>query len=336
LYNTDMFKKEYLPVYIILGFFLLINIFALSDYGMTWDEASQQHIGKANINYITQKTESIELLRDDAIYYGSFFEILNLFFGKFFLRLGFEYVSAFHLLTLLTAFIGLFFLFLFVKKLFNESVAFYSLIFILFLPRFVAHAHYNSKDIPITAFSIICFYFLYLGFKQKRIIYSVLAGIFCGLAVSVRVSALLILPIFFIPYFIYWLLNFKKEIKDFKRDLVLVLTFLGSSVLVIFSTWPALWQDPLLFFKSISYFLSHGWIGEVLYLGQIYPGSEIPWHYPLVYLSIAIPLVILFFFLIGLLISLFKIKDKVLEIRIDSFLASNPCSYGYEARSGEI
>jgi len=65
-------------------------------------------------------------------------------------------------------FIGFYFLFLLVKKMFNEGIAFYSLIFLLFLPRFMAHAHYNSKDIPIAAFSIISFYFLYLGFKQKK------------------------------------------------------------------------------------------------------------------------------------------------------------------------
>jgi hypothetical protein len=58
--------------------------------------------------------------------------------------------------------------------------------------------------------------------------------------------------------------------------------------------WPTLWRQPSLLLGSIRYFGSGSfWDGTVLYAGQRFPATELPWHYAPVMLLMAIPLVTL-------------------------------------------
>lgn len=294
---------------VFISLFLLFGLVTLSSHGMVWDEAAQHHLAQATLRWIQGQTPDIELLRDDLIYYGSFFEIVNQFFGRAMIGLfGLGYVDAFHLLIFLTLVAGLFFLYLFAKTMFGAKIALWSLLLLMLSPRFIAHGFYNSKDIPVAVFSLICLFFLYRAYQEKKIWFAAVAGLFFGLALATRVNALMVLPIFFIPFaLVFW--------SDLKKNLVLIATFLGASVATVFLAWPALWSNPGLFLKSVNFFLRHGWQGQVLYLGQIYPASQLPWHYAWVYLAITTPILILIFWATGLfsLMGSFRKRDRVLE-----------------------
>lgn len=272
----------------LLAFFLLLGFFTANQYGMTWDEAAQQHVGRVALDYLQGHTDKMEFLREDLVYYGPFFEIANQYFSWSLLEsFDISFVVAFHVLIILSAALGLLFLFKLVSKIFNPQIAFWSSVFLVLLPRFIAHSQYNSKDIPLLSGFVMVFYFLYGGFVEKKRLSLVWAGVFFGLTLAIRLDAILILPIFFIPF---WLTggNFKR-IKNFLWPW----PFLGISALAIYLVWPSLWSDPILIIDSFKYFLHHGWQGSVLYLGQVYQASQLPWHYAPVYLFLTIPLVIL-------------------------------------------
>lgn len=306
-------NRYFLLVFLLCLPFGLFHLLTFSQYGMHWDEAAQHHLGQATVNFLQGKTEKIELQRPDLIYYGSLLEIINSFLGRFLLaNFGLAYVDAFHILPFLIALLGLIFVFVLARELFDLDVAFYALLFLLFSPRFMAHAHYNLKDIPIAVFSTAAFYFLYQTITGKKIINALLAGLLVGLTVAVQVTSLMILPIFFIPYFLSLIFaakgkRFWQSLKKLSPHwLIFSVSFLGT----VFLAWPALWKDPWLFLKSIAYFLNHSWQGSVLYLGTIYKGSELPWHYTPVYLLLTIPLTMLAFAFVGIGESWQKILRK--------------------------
>jgi len=305
----------------ICGLFLIMNLLTLSDYGVSWDEPVQQEVSIAAISYIkTGNLDNIVFSDNDLKFYGPFFGILDHFSAKIastFFNLN--HIDSHHILLVIFSSIGLLVLYFFVKKLFDEKTAIFSLLFIALFPRFIGDSHYNPKDIPLMIFSVIVLFLLFLVFNKEKGRYAVFAGIFFGLALSIRVDSLLFLPIFLISYLAYfiWIKTKFKDIFSFKRISLFGLFFFSSAA-TLFLTWPSLWKNPLLFFYSISYFLHHGWTGSVLYSGKIYAGNNLPWHYMPVYLLITTPVLTLLFLSFGLFVSFKKIIHK--DIKLFSFI----------------
>lgn len=75
--------------------------------------------------------------------------------------------------------------------------------------------------------------------------------------------------------------------------------------------WP-FWKDPVGKILELPYYFSHNTLNmTVFFLGKIYrSGVNIPWFYPWIYIFVTTPIGILFSFLTGLVISLFKIFKK--------------------------
>jgi len=310
--ETKTVAKTYSGIFLlVLAVFLIFNLATLPDYGMTWDEPAQQHIGKVAMGYLTGATKHMEFLRDDLVYYGPFFEIVNQYFGNSLLEsFRIAYVDAFHVLILLTAALGLFYLYKFAAKMFSEKIAFFACLFLMLYPRFVAHAHYNSKDIPLFAGFVITLYYLYSGFREKNWKQIILAGLVFGLTLAVRIDAILLLPVFFLP-----LIFLPKFFAEFRKNFLLGSAFIASSAVFVFLAWPSLWNNPGLFFQALWFFVHHGWQGSVLYLGEVYKASQLPWHYAPLYLALATPVAILICFGFGLYFVFKELrkKTKVLE-----------------------
>ncbi len=313
----DKIKRKYrLIFYAILGVFLIINLATLSDYGMTWDEAAQHHIGQATIDFLKGKTPDLQFQRDDLQYYGPFFEIINYYFSSSLLEsFNISYVSAFHILIILTAGLGLLFLFWLASAMLGEQIALFSGVFLMLLPRFVAHAQYNSKDIPLVTFFIAVLFFLYSGFTKRKIKHVFLAGLFLGLGIAVRMDIILVLPIFFLAYALH--LIFDRQILArskiwlfLKADIISLIIILFFGLLAAFFAWPALWKNPLLLIKSFFFFLHHGWQGQVFYFNQFYTATSLPWHYAPFFIFATLPLAILILFGGGLYKIIRELKQK--------------------------
>jgi hypothetical protein len=277
-------------------------VFTIPQYGLTWDEPVQHHLGKANLDYLLNKTDKLALERDDLVFYGPGFEILNQITGSF-LRKSFnmQYPDAYHILPLVFFLISLWFLYKLVHKLFgNETVAFASIVALLLFPRYLAHAYFNSKDAPIAALTIIIIYFWYSGTKGKNLKQIMVGSALFGYSLSIRMDAVIIAAIFAVSYILKLLIEWKDEKNNLKQIIRYFLYSLPVCLLAFFVLWPQTWKDPLIVFRSYEYFLHHGWLGEVLYLGKTYTSSAVPWHYAFFYVFLTIPLVSLIFGVIGL------------------------------------
>ena len=294
--------------FILLLVFFIFNLATISDYGITWDEPAQHHVGQVAKDYLSGKTDKLEFQREDLVFYGPFFEILNQYFGGLMTdSFGIGYANAFHILILITATIGIFFLFKLASLLFGERVALISSVLLMLYPRFVAHSHYNPKDIPLLAFFTATLYFLHRAFIGRNKKSAWFAGIFLGFGLATRADIILILPVFFIPYLIYLIAEKRINSDITKKDIFSLVKIASVTLATVFICWPTLWQNPKIFFESFGYFLNHGWDNSVLYLGQFYKAKELPWHYAPLYIAIATPTAILA--LIGL--GLFNLAKKI-------------------------
>ena len=296
-------------IWIILGVYFFFNLFTLPMYGMQWDEPVQHHLGQVSLDYAQGKTQDLKFARDDLHNYGPFLEMINVTVGNFLINgMQVEYTDAHHFFLIITTMIGFYFLYRLNRKLFDEKVAIASVIFLMLLPRFLTHSIINSKDIPLALFPIVVIYFLYLTYINHKFIYALLAGLFFGWSLAIQVTSLMILPIFFLPFLITNLKDF-KTIQEIKLSAVFILT---TAIITIIS-WPFLWIDPTQFLKSIQFFTQHGWSNNVLYLGKIYTATGLPWHYPLFYIFMTIPIFVLLFLIIGVSnIIKSTLKDKKL------------------------
>lgn len=157
--------------------------------------------------------------------------------------------------------IGVVALFLLTKEIFNEELAFYSSIFLSFLPL---HVYYSGKiltDVFATTLITISFLFFWLGFQKNKKGFKILCGIFTGLAILARYVAILLLPIFLI--YILW----RKKTQLFKDKETLIAIFLGIVTI-----------SPLFFYSYNEY---GNPLGAIIHasIAAAYFGGVQPWYY---------------------------------------------------------
>jgi 4-amino-4-deoxy-L-arabinose transferase-like glycosyltransferase len=105
------------------------------------------------------------------------------------------------LLTLLAAF----FVYMTITVYLKRSFGLLGFMLFLFSPNILAHARLATVDAGIMMFMFGANYFLLKGFKKKKYCYFILAGIMAGISMLCKFTGLLILPIFFIQFLIYYL-----------------------------------------------------------------------------------------------------------------------------------
>lgn len=317
--------KGHLGIIILIFSYLFFNIINIENYGISWDEPIQRELGKVNLDYIIGKTNNSDILSVSNKYYGPFYQILNILVATTIKRFtGLSDIAAYHCLGIFLSTIGILFLYLFSKRLFDDEIAIYSVIFFIFFPQFIAQAHYNTKDIPLMIISLIAIFTMYHAFKCKGHTSILVAGLLSGIVFDMKIVGLEIIPIFFIPYTSYLLINQKvlKSRLELEKEIKLIFVFIITTAFSIFIFWPALWQSPGIFIESIMYFLNHPWIGEVFYLGQYYQARDLPWHYAIIQLIIATPTVTLICLILGIYLTIKRLlitNKKIFENLLITF-----------------
>ncbi|MCX6766527.1 MAG: glycosyltransferase family 39 protein [Candidatus Moranbacteria bacterium] len=228
-----MKKNRYTIIFLtIISFYSIFSFSVMKDFGITYDEPTQQTIGHVMSDYVDGTSKSFDALKDDVIYYGPFFETLNYKFGNAMEKsFRVDQVDAFYILITLAFILGIFFLFKLVSEMFDKRTALVASAFLMLQPVVFAHSHYNSKDIPITALFIIALYFLYSGFTQKKLWKIILGGIVTGFLADTRIDGVMLLPVFFGAYILFLISKLKNIprqgwLNQLKKDIQFTVVFL--------------------------------------------------------------------------------------------------------------
>ena len=202
-----------------------------------------------------------------------------------------------HLLNFLVCALGVFALYRLAERRFSDwRIGLLAALFLILSPRFFAESFYNSKDLVLMAFFAIVMNTM-IGFLVKpswrSLLWHALAS---GLAMDVRLMAI----VFPLGTTILVAIKILRRELEWKKALAYLAVYFCFLALFLFCTWPYLWEDPFgRLSQAFVYMAKLDFPVASLYLGHIYPSTQLPWHYLPVWISITTPLLYLALFFIG-------------------------------------
>ena len=316
-------KEKFVFLFFALLFFIGLTIFR--DYGIALDEDNSRINGFVSLKYIFQI-----FLPDKIHLINEIIEVPNISMHTekgigviFDLPMAFvEYIFKIedprtfylvrHFFNFLIFYISTYFFYLIVKKRFNSY--FMGLIgasFLIISPRIFAESFYNSKDLVFLSLFIISIYYA-IKFLEipnlKNLIFFCLTS---AISIDLRILAIFFPLLVFFLYFIKNLRD-KKIKKNFFKNSILFTVLLPTFIIIF---WPYLWDDPFHKFfnviENFNYFESRIYN---LYLGKFVSAEALPWHYPIIWQLVTIPLLYLILFVFGFCIILSRIIKRILKI----------------------
>ncbi|MCW4005906.1 MAG: PQQ-binding-like beta-propeller repeat protein [Candidatus Bathyarchaeota archaeon] len=136
------------------------------------------------------------------------------------------------------------------RNLYNAKVGFLSAIVLGTFAMFFSFARHAMTDAPLIFFMLASLYFLLLSEKQKnRGFYTVLSGVFFGLALMTKQFEALLLPMIVFAYFVATKKNLRFLVtKPFTRFLAVgFLVFAPWVLYMVFTFGPEFWETHFLY-----------------------------------------------------------------------------------------
>ena len=280
-----------------LGFF--------EDFGLTWDAGAHMEYGQRILSYYQSgfsDLSSLEMgnIRDK----GPLFVLSSAFLHWLF---GIEPFSFWNLLISIFAILTLPPLAGLGRLLGNHRVAFFAVLALLLMPRFVGHAFTNPKDIPFACavcWSIFTMMRLYHKNRFGKWDLGV-CGLTIGLALSMRPGGIFLF-LYMVAIGVFWMLQ--RGVNRSGQRIWEMVCFLGLRISVIFvvawivmiSFWPYAHQGPILNpIRSLLASSSFGVVYPVLFRGTVHMSDQLPIYYMTWFLVICTPLNILLLSAIG-------------------------------------
>ncbi len=278
---------------------LVIGLCIFADFGVSWDERYNLELGEVVFDHVFKGAPWIT--SGQLWFYGPFFDLSahmllkafrvedmrSIFLGK-------------HLITFLYFWVSLFFFFKLCRGYFGKWIpAYIACVLLVIHPRILAESFYNPKDLPFMSMFLIACFTLQWYLERKTILRGIVHGLVCAICIDIRILGV------FVPLFTAFMVLLENLAPgtDEKAPSGAIASFSAYTLSVISFTvllWPQLWNDPVGGFLNILQLLSafpYPW--SVLYQGELFGASTLPWHYLPVWILISTPVSIPALFLIG-------------------------------------
>ncbi len=307
--------RSYAIIFTFFLIFLIVGLSVYKDYGISWDEPYHRINAFVSVKYIA-----------DLISPGSFSQFGNypplhdyiakeygVVFDLFLFAIeiisghrenGPELYALRHLFTFLLFYVSSFFFFLTVKNRFASwKTGLLGCLFFILSPRIFAESFYNLKDLVFLSSFTIAIYFLIRFLNKKSLPNAFLFALASALTIDIRIVGIII-PCLGLVFIIVDLIKAKLKAESIKSDVLALLAYTISLVVLTVMFWPYLWQDPfhnfVQAFFHMSRYMSAGNFG-MLYMGKIITASVVPWHYIPVWFAITTPIMYSLCFFVGVL-----------------------------------
>ncbi|TGD82377.1 hypothetical protein EU557_00895 [Hymenobacter wooponensis] len=317
-------------VRVFFGSLMLLGWLLHDDYGVSTDEPAHYQHGAVNVKYVADLLVP-DLARQHTNYkhiptlsgypdngHGVLFEIPASLLGMFVAHGDSAiYYRLRHILIYLTFVVGVWALYRLACLRFQDwrwgLVAAGALVL---SPRLFAEAFYNGQDIVLMSCFAVSMLTLVRLTQQPTISRAVVHGVCCAFALDIRIVGVLLVA--FTVSWIGWLILLSSEHRYAQRHLLQCLgLYLVTTAIVMVVCWPFLWEDPVGHlveaFQQMSRF---PWLGRNLYLGELRQGSQTPWHYVPVWISITTPWPYLVAALSGLVVWMLGIKRSLHQAHV--------------------
>ncbi len=309
-------------------FFLILTIVGLwmgTDYGMPWDESSEQRILAQNLHeYAYQILGSDSSFIQNALAKGAtlisnsverdhgvapYYPLAPIFF----LDDTHLVMQIWHAYTWLLFMLGVIALYFLARELgANRRIASTASMLLYLAPRFFAEGHYNNKDVVLLALVLCCFAFAARLMRKRGYIAAILFSVAGAFAANVKIIGIFAWGLAGLAILWKWL----SERKLSGRDIRIMLTAIASFLACYFLITPAMWNNPIAFFQYLISNMSHfsRWDGAILFEGRLYRpalGESLPWYYLPKMMLLTLPVPYLIFIVLGQVYAVKQIiKDK--------------------------
>lgn len=306
-----MNKRNLLIALLIFLINVGIHLSVLKDYGLTWDFHFHFFAGLRLLGTSWKNVETRPLpynypdpRNNDDLPYGPIVATLpSASYLIFHEKLNWLPDDvAYHLPIMLWGALGPAILFLCVAEATkNRRLGLLSAVILSFMPRYFADVNNNMKDIPMTVIFAINIWLMWRLLTYRRLRDLFLAAIAFAIAFNTKVNAVFLPVIYFFGLF-YKLLRSPRLPRSPK---LLIFSYFLFAPLFSLILWGLFWPDPIAkLIRMVSLFGEAANNIEVLLNGSWYcSGSTVPWYYPLWYLGITTPLLILAASILGMMTS---------------------------------
>lgn len=323
----------------IAGLFVLCGLSFGS--GINADDKFQNAYSEKLVNYYTtfgRDTSALNVPDGNMHLYGGFFEIVSGFANK---ALGFQeseigYHNVRHLFSAMLGWVAILCAALLARLIAGWRAGLLTLVIMLLSPRFVGDSLMNPKDIPFAAGYMLAIYNMAAVLTRMPTpgrwnIAGLVAGL--ALALAVRAGGLLnfVYLFFFAGLFLVlkngWGSLFNAKIVGRYAAVVVGAAVAGYVGALLF--WPFALQSPLSNpWFALTKFSDFEIAIRVLYEGVNVKSNMTPWHYPIKWIGLTIPLAALIGF-VGSLVLLPRLlrRYQPLWIGLVFFAAIFPVFY---------
>lgn len=307
------------------GGLLLLGIWLVADYGVSWDEPVDHRNGLVSLRYVAdllvpgwaaqqpvlQAVPPLQGYHDND--HGVLFELplalLDAFLASPDLR---TYYFWRHLSTFLVCLGGVWALYrLALLRFRNQYAALLTAGLFVLSPRLFAESFYNAKDLVFLAAFTMGMYTLARLLARPTPGRAVVHGLATAAALDIRILGSMLLP------FTLALLALEavRPTQPARRLGLVAAVYVACALGASIAGWPYLWSAPLAHFReAFAAMQQYRWQGKVLYWGEYVSAQALPWHYAPVWLLITTPLTYTLAALSGLLFLVSRLLRQPLAV----------------------
>jgi len=316
-----MFEK---PIFVLLAVNLIVGLFIFRDYGYSWDEPLFYDYGNA-LGYAYSPGEwfsghfdvdnSYGSSGDDHKTRGPAYLLLSrepVYLLEFF---GLDQASAWHLVNFIFFQLAVYFLYRLSQRWMKPSAALAASALFAWQPMLWGHAYINPKDPPFLTFFLasICLGFEMVDhFSQDvRLKFStiIFPAIILGITAAIRILGPLAGLLVFI-YFAALILQIKK-LRVSAVPWLIFLAYVLIAILIMFLTWPYLWDSPITRFLDVLRFMSDNPTNlAVLFGGEVFRAAELPRMYLPFMLATTLTEPVWILFIVGVILGYRKLIQE--------------------------
>ncbi len=282
--------------------FLGVNFMTLDHYGKTHDEDRVATRGRISLKLIVSAFGGPDVTPSEkqtlyALKHPPFSGIVIQLLSPLGKLIGLDPVASRHFVVVLWSSLGLMFLFLLGERLFSSIHGLIAIVLLMLFPPFIAHSHFNSKDIPLMVNAVISVYFFVRFLDKRTLLSAAISGTAFGLTVATHLGGLLLLGVFTATAFM------SRRVYPPLTPGLFVMA--GVSLVTLMLAWPLLIMEPFRIVDSVRFFSGQFRWFRAVYFGQHYLPSELPWHYTPIVLFISTPLLHVILTAIGIAIVIY-------------------------------
>ncbi len=282
-----------------LAIMCIVMLWASKDFGITGDEMTQNTYGEKVYDYYASGGKDKSCMEyKNLAYYGGFFDLMCVTVNKI---LPFDDFDTRHFIVAIFGFLLIVVSCMLAKEYKGWGAGFLTAWFLFLSPRFFGESMNNPKDVPFALGMMMGIYFIYRFIKAfpkptwKDTLWLLLS---IGLAISIRIGGLLLIPFLAVGVAIEYFFNWRKEYKltgpEIRKFAIRCVIACAAGYVVGLIFWPYGLEGPLDHpFKALGEMSSFSQGIRMLFNDDNFMSSNVPWFYIPKWLSISSPIIIL-------------------------------------------